>query len=230
MFGKRKGPSAEEFSSSIPSVQYEPYAKSSVNQLYNLLFCDDFTAFKPSPGQSPSYWQSILFSGSVSDKPIRSLADDANVESRIRALAYNVLRAHGKAVPARRLLGVIVEVPFENGLDVLAAYPDGAIRYINQSGKMIVVEGGLPETRPIVSQMMEAAQRIVSAIGPWDKARLPPPSHPNLRMTFLVSDGLYFGQGPMSVLAKDTMAAPLIRLAVRLIQILTTAPGGQSYL
>ena len=128
MFGKRKGPSAEGLSMSITSMQYEPYTKSSVNQIYNLLFCDALTAFKPSPGQSPTHWQSILFSGSASEEAIRSLADDANAESRIRALAYNLLRAHGKAVPTRQLLGVIVEVPFENGLDVLAAYPDGGVR------------------------------------------------------------------------------------------------------
>ncbi len=39
----------------------------------------------------------------------------------------------------------------------------------------------------------------------------------NIRMTFLVSDGLYFGEGPMAAIQQDPMASPLIAAATQLL-------------
>ena len=36
-------------------------------------------------------------------------------------------------------------------------------------------------------------------------------------MTFLVSDGLYFGEGPMEAMQEERMAAPLISAATTLL-------------
>jgi hypothetical protein len=36
-------------------------------------------------------------------------------------------------------------------------------------------------------------------------------------MTFLVSDGLYFGQGPMAVMQREELAAPLIKASTALL-------------
>lgn len=46
----------------------------------------------------------------------------------MRLLAFNWLRRHGHTVPPRCLLGVVLEVPLEGSLDVLAAYLDGSVR------------------------------------------------------------------------------------------------------
>jgi hypothetical protein len=40
-------------------------------------------------------------------------------------------------------------------------------------------------------------------------------------MSFIVSDGLYFGEGPMEVLMADGMAGPVLRNAVNLLNEIT---------
>jgi hypothetical protein len=37
-------------------------------------------------------------------------------------------------------------------------------------------------------------------------------------LTFIVSDGLYFGEGPFAALSQDALAGPLIQQATRLLQ------------
>ena len=58
---------------------------------------------------------------------------------------------------------------------------------------------------------------MVQQIGPWDQPRLAPPTAGNARLTFLVSDGLYFGQGPMNVLQADAKGGPVLREAGALL-------------
>ena len=36
-------------------------------------------------------------------------------------------------------------------------------------------------------------------------------------MTFLVSDGLYFGEGPMKIMERDPLAKPLLKAATALL-------------
>ena len=72
-----------------------------------------------------------------------------------------------------------------------------------------------------IRSLLAASEKVVEKIGPWDQARMPPPSEGLMRMTFLVSDGLYFGQGPMEPLQKDPLAAPVIATATELLLELT---------
>lgn len=196
---------------------YKPYVEPHVNFLYNLLFCDDISLFKKhnSTGESEQ-WLTVL-----ADEPrineLRSIADNQNNEGRIRALAYNRLRAVGD-VPQKILLGVIVEVPLEGGLDVLAAFSEGGVRYLNQSGKVAIFEGEGNPVERLAKELVAVSQSVVNQIGPWDQQRLPPPKVGNVRMTFLVSDGLYFGEGPFGALKNDPMAGPVLAKAAQLLQ------------
>ena len=65
--------------------------------------------------------------------------------------------------------------------------------------------------------MIEASKPIVAAIGPGENDRLPAPPIGHIRLTFLVSDGPYFGEGPMETMQSDAMAAPLIQTATVLL-------------
>ncbi len=197
---------------------YKPYSESHVNLLYNLLFCDDINLFKgPNRETDVGLWGTLL-----ADHPdrtaLRKIADDENNEGRVRALAYNRLRAAGEAVPSKKLLGVIVEVPLEKGLDVLAAFAEGGVRYLNQSGKVAIFEGQGNPVEGLAKELVSASQPVVNEIGPWEKQRLPPPKAGSVRITFLVSDGLYFGEGPFAALQQDAMAGPVILKAVELLQ------------
>ena len=202
----------------VPS--YQPYPEAApANEFYALLFCDDLAAFQPRAGTPPADWQTLLFSPAPDPAKITALAQAAGTESRVRALAFRWLQGHGQEVPKGLVLGLVIEVPVGKGLDVLAAYADGSVRYINQSGKLAIIEAGaLADANAEAKQLIGLAQPLVARIGPWDKARLPPPSTPNLRLTFVVSDGLYFGQGPFQAMQQDAMAGPLIQKGTQLLQ------------
>jgi hypothetical protein len=197
---------------------YKPYAEEHVNFLYNLLFCDDPALFKgkePTKAGDPS---GILLAEPPDLAALATLAADLAQEGRTRALAYRRLQAAGAPVPSRQVLGVIVEFPQARGLDVLAAFSEGGVRYLNQSGKVAIFDGpGLP-VEALAKELVAMAQPVVDRIGPWDKVRRPPPAAGRVRITFLVSDGLYFGEGPMAVFERDPMAAPVLAKAAQLLK------------
>jgi len=196
---------------------YAPYSESAANDIYNLLFCDDLSAFLPSAGRAPAPWQVVLSSEPPNVLTLVSLADDSTQEGRIRYLAYARLRALAQVVPAKRLLGVIVEMPMPGGLDTLAAYSEGGVRYINHTSKLAAFER-LPSLEPHVQRLFAASEPVVARIGPWHEPRRPPPKGGQVRLTFLVSDGLYSGEGPMATMQRDAMAGPVIQRAGQLLQ------------
>jgi hypothetical protein len=196
-----------------------PYPQAETNLIYNLLFCDDLSLFQARKGEQLAPWQSLLFGQAPTANAVRALAEDQGEESRVRALAYSWLRQHQLTVAPRILLGVIVEVPLERGLDVLAAYQDGRVRYINQTGKIVIFEGAPPEVEAKVHELLAASQLAVDRSGPWDKPRRPPPSKENIRVSFVVSDGLYFGEGPFSVMEREPLSAPIVRRASELLRL-----------
>lgn len=198
-----------------------PYAQPALNCLYEMLFCDRPEDFAPAAGQAPAPWQAVLYGPSPRPIAIRALADDRSLESRVRALAFDWLRRHGHEVPARRLLGVVLEVPLDGGLDVLAVYLDGSVRYLNHAAAPSLFEGPMPALQPHVQRILSAAQAIVDRIGPTDHPRRPAPRE-NVRLNFLVSDGLYFGEGPMQTLQRDAMAGPLIDAGAALLAEVVT--------
>jgi hypothetical protein len=93
------------------------------------------------------------------------------------------------------------------------------VRYINHTGKLAFLEP-LPSIQPYVERLFAASQPVVARIGPWREARRPPPKEGQVRLTFLVSEGLYFGEGPMSTMQRDAMASPVIQKATELLQAL----------
>lgn len=196
---------------------HAPYAEAWLNALYNHLFCDRPQDLKAEPGDPPTDWQ-LALCGPVPDlRAAARIAADHEAEARVRLMACHVLRAHGQPVPGRVLLGVVVEVPIDGGLDTLAAYVDGSVRYFHHSGHLEIVEA--PEvTMPLVHHLAEAALAVVSRIGPWDRPRLPAPQAGRVRLSFLVSDGLYFGEGELPVIVRDALAGAVFERATELMQ------------
>ena len=196
---------------------YNPYSDASANSIYNLLFCDAVAEFRHKSGEMPAHWQSVLEAEPADLAALRALADDDLQEGRVRYLAYAKLRRLGEPVPAKRLLGVIVEVPLPGGLDVLAAYAEGGVRYINQTGKLAFYER-VESLHPPVQRLLSASWPVVARIGPTNQPRRPPPRGENVRITFLASDGFYFGEGEMKTMQQDALAGPVIQRAVELLQ------------
>ena len=202
-----------------------PYGRSDVDQFYDLLFCDDPSAFAPRPGHPPTPWQAALFGG---DDPgaVRQLADDPGEESRIRLLACDWLRARRQGVPPRVLLGVVVEVSLERGLDVLAAYADGRVRYINQTGRVAVFEVGPPPIVAKAREVVASAEPAIEQLALSTAPRRPPPTNGAVRITLLASDGRYLGEGPFEQVEREPTAAPIIRHASELLQLVVRTTVG----
>lgn len=191
-----------------------PYDDPALDQIYNLLFADDPAAFTAAAEGR--------LAPLADERPHRAalaaIAADEAVESRLRIVAFRRLRESGdgpQATDDSPLLGVVVEVALPEGLDTLAAYADGGVRYVNRGGGMSVIEPG-----PLLEQvhgLLASARPVVATIGPWQDERLPPPPPGNVRLTFLVGADLYFGQGPTDAIAADLLAGPVLTAATELL-------------
>lgn len=198
-----------------------PYPDDATNLIYELMFCDRPDLFRSKNNETLAYPWDVLFATPPDIDGLYDITMDGEAESRVKLLAYNAIRNSGEPIEDKELLGVIVEVGMEDGLDALASYKDGTGRYINYTGKMIISDAPDEVLKDITAQLFRDSMIIVGRIGPWDGARKPHPVKGNLRITFLVSDGLYFGEGPINVLFSDAMAAPALQSATALMNYVT---------
>ena len=116
---------------------------------------------------------------------------------------------------------MIVEVGLDGGLDVLASFNDGTARYINQTGKILIWATTDKASMELTEKLFSEGLQVIGQIGPWDKPRRPCPGKGTVRVYFLVSDGLYFGEGPMNDLFSDPLAGPVLNTAAGLMKYLT---------
>jgi hypothetical protein len=214
----KKTPATKSLVSNINS----PYQEGSTNLIYELLFCDNPDLYKHNVQPPYSYPFNILFSKESSAEDLQKIIDDTSLDSRIKLLAYNQQSARGYSSVKKELLAVIVEVGLDLGLDVLASFRDGTARYINQSGKILIWETTTDaRANELSNDLFIKSRDIVDKIGPWGKPRLRNPPKDKTRISFLVSDGLYFGEGTTDVLFNDELAKPALMAATHLMQYLT---------
>jgi hypothetical protein len=187
-----------------------PYKDESRNLIYELLFCDDIELYKRNTTNKDISPWNILFAGKPNIKDLRKLIMNDDTESRVKLLAYKKLQLAGELIEEKELLGVIVEVGMDEGLDVLASFRDGTARYINHSERMLIWETTDQTSSEITTQLFRESANIVQRIGPWDK------------LTFLVSDGIYFGEGEINSFFNEPLAAPALQSATALMQYLTS--------
>ena len=153
----------------------------------------------------------------------QSIADTPGLESRQYAQAWHFLRAAGVLPPPekhKQLLGVVLEVTVENGLDLLAAYPERAARYYNFSGAGVVWEHPDASLDKEIDGLLAAGQKVLDLIGPWDKPRPPAPQPGQVRLNFISPAGLHFGQSTLQNFTNDAMAGPVLNAGVVLMQAL----------
>ncbi len=158
---------------------------------------------------------------------LQSIAQLPAIESRHTLQAWHFLRGLGVQPPpeiAKQVLGVVVEVGLDQGLDVLAAYHDHNARYWNWSGAGVVWERPDARLDAQIDAVLEAGKRVVDQIGPWDKARPMAVTRDNVRINFLTPSGLHFGEGRMSLFMQDPLAAPFFQQATLLMKQLTELP------
>ena len=171
--------SQEPKQDTFPEIM-RPYHDDGINKIYNLLFCDEPYLYEYF-GETPSdYPWSEIFPGDkggnmipVSENALKKIIEDPQLESRPKILAANILRNAGKPVPSKRILGLIVEVAMDEGLDTLAVYEDGTARYINYSEKLIVWDAKTESSDKLAETLFRSASNVVKKTGPWEGKRPP---------------------------------------------------------
>jgi hypothetical protein len=154
---------------------------------------------------------------------LREVIATPGLESRHYLQAWQFLRELGIEAPAanaKQVLGVVLEVVLEGGLDLVAAYADNSARYFNYSGKAIVWEGGTDLAGGEIQALLAQAQPVAAAIGPWKEARPGVPPVGQVRINLLTPSGLHFGQGDFGVLFQDPMGGPILARGQALMQAL----------
>ena len=142
------------------------------------------------------------------------------VESRHLLQAWYFLRSVGVAPDASiaaEVLGVVVEVTVGDAHDVLAAYADGTVRYLNHAGGSSVIDAAPPTVAVAAAAVLQAGQTLAAQIGPWTELHLPDLPVGHNRLTMLTRGGPCFGQGPADALGADPAAAPLLGAATELL-------------
>jgi hypothetical protein len=209
------------------------------NEVRDGLFCDvPLDAYSANASEKEP-WGSFVrartaLAGSDVDGACAALIEITrmqDVESRHHLQAWRFLRELGRA-PGRdiekQVLGVVVEVGMEGGLDLLAAYADRTVRYYNYSGAAAVWERPNDSLDGAVDAVLEAARSTVAHIGPWEGPRRPSPPRGIVRLNMLTPMGLCFGEGPFELLDRDPLGRPLLQAATSLMRRLTDSTRGSS--
>jgi len=187
-----------------------PYGTEELNTVHNMLFADDV-------GQ--------LFGEAPDVRVVQAIAQDPSEESRVRLLAAQWLRANGHTPAAPEVLGVVIEVPLDGSMDTLAAYADGRVRYINQTGRTAVFEGAPPEVAE------QAKDLVASAIPAFIKAKSQKPAFApgagQLRFTFLSQDGNRMTEGFFSDIVRDELAKSVLEQGQRLLDLVVKQGNAQ---
>ena len=187
--------------------------------LYNCLFADDPIYFEKMKSNSAISW--IYNQENPTYEKINSIIHDEEIESRIRFLASYIAIKKGLQIKEKYYFGTILEIPVKSWYDILAFYSDLKARYYNFSGAKIIYEGGNKQIDELIKNTNKISEAVCNVIGPWEKARLDKPKGNIARFSYLVSDGLYFGQGPIDLMSKDKMGSSILasgsKLMLRLI-------------
>jgi hypothetical protein len=150
------------------------------------------------------------------------------LESREYLQAWHLLRQLGvwpHVSRAKTLLGVVVEVGLEEGLDIVAVYADKTARYYNFSGAGVT--WGRPDASldREIDGLLSAAAEVVARIGRSYRPRASAPQAGHARINMLTPSGLHFGEGEFTALAGHRLSGPVLTAASTLVQGMIVKTG-----
>lgn len=146
-----------------------------------------------------------------------------NLESLHYAQAWHFLRSYGVYPDpsiAKDLLGVVLEVPMEGGLDTLAAYADRHAAYFNFNGSATLWLRPDHSLDPLIDSVLDEGAHIIRKIGVWNEPRRPAPALGDIRINLISPAGLHFGEGPLNLATENPMTKPIWGASVALLQTL----------
>ncbi|HVU19712.1 MAG TPA: hypothetical protein VHE09_03205 [Rhizomicrobium sp.] len=204
---------------SAPPGPPQPYKNKVTNFAYNLLFCDIPALFiqnKNLKSDTPLY--RVLHAGAKDSGAVRAIAMDAQGDSCTRMLAFDWLRAHKQTVPPKVVLGVVFEMGSKDGPATVAAYADGNVRFISDTEELASFPPNTPSIAPKAKDLLARAQTMIKKMDAWKEPRVIAPPYGIMRITFLASGGLYFGDGEFRHMVHDKFGGPAIHSAVDLMK------------
>ena len=214
-FGDKPGRSDKE-----TSPWFQPYKGQSQNLIYNLLFCDNPAVLRSSfKGEISGPWKT-LFSSEASANELEAIAGDEKLETRLRILAFNALKKH-PVKNKREMMGLILEVGLEEGLETLAIYRDYRIRYINCSEKMLLWETRDPEIDSKIVAIFDLAAAVMPEINMINEPRTASPTREKYRLSILADDGPHYYQGRMTTTYSKNLSE-IFRLCSELLATLAS--------
>lgn len=161
--------------------------------------------------------------GQPAKAELLSIARDEEAESRARLWAWKALREeHALPEPgeATRVLGVIAEVPVDGGLDVLAAYTDGSVRFLGHADQLIAIEGdGAPGKR--AASVLREASVLLAAPPTQRNPKAPRPPANKVRLTALAPTGSHQVEVPWAEVEAGGKYAKLFHAIVGLLEEVT---------
>lgn len=144
---------------------------------------------------------------------LESVALGEGGETRYRLLAATALRSRGWKAPAGRgdeLLGVVVEVSLERGLETLAAWTDGSVRYLNQGGAIVLHDAPEDPERDVLAPFVRGLLEAAAPLPASTPATVRPKAAPNaMRVTLLTLDGPRVLTRPPELDEQDPVAPAL---------------------
>lgn len=207
---------------------FEPYGDPATDWRYNLVFCDIPLMFQGSAQTAAGKPWAPVFDPASEPDAILKVAQDQTIETPLRLLAYHRLRAQGVSALASDPLAMIIEMPQARGLDTLAIYAGGMVRYINQS------RAGLDNSDPacrvgeLALTLMSLAPDVLPyASHPVERREPPPHVMPQVRISALTSDGCHVLEGTEESLEANSSVRAVLRLAGVLVEAVLEKWRGQ---
>ncbi len=159
---------------------------------------------------------------------------DPEREVRDRLLTWRALRGLGEQPPkstARQVQGVVLEFPTGQGVDTLAAYADGRVRYLDTMGPSLSFMWEIPGhaiVNPLVLRLMDAAKILVTraeAHGTHKPTRLDV-----IRASVLTYEGLFISEATESEIRSDASHElfPVYEAGRELLKTIRTVSSKQS--
>lgn len=197
---------------------HAPYSQVNSNALYNQLFCDNLVAYRQSVIRKNVLARTVLFLDSPDIVRLTRLTQSPSASSCQKLLAFHLLHKLHAALPQKTsLLGVVVEVAFDNGQDTLVAYKNGHVVYIHRNGKVQAIKKADTKLSGAIHKLFQESQILMEKTQPWPEQRLGPPDPGQVRISLLTSDGIHFGQGSMKRLELNPLAGPVLTAATELL-------------
>ncbi|MFI5106521.1 MAG: hypothetical protein ACHP79_16485, partial [Terriglobales bacterium] len=159
------------------------------------------------------------------------IADTEGLESRHYLQAWHFLRSLGVLPPRaeeKKLHGVVIELAWNGGLDLIVAYSDLKARYYNYSGAGVVWEHPDDSLDAVIHELLDVGWAVAVKLAPWTGVRpaIPPQGH--FRINLLTPGGLRFGQGPTDALSSDPLAQPVFAAGQILMrELIKKVPRGK---